>query len=55
MVVDYVLRVPSQEDAELISQAVDRSLKVWPFIQAGEMEKAMHALHTKAGDVKREA
>ncbi len=48
LVVDYVLRTPSQEDAEQISQAVDRSLKVWPFIQAGEMEKAMHALHTKA-------
>lgn len=47
VVVDYVLHPPSQEDAELISQAVDRSLKVWPFIHVGEMEKAMHALHTK--------
>jgi peptidyl-tRNA hydrolase, PTH1 family len=54
MVVDYVLRVPSQEEVVLISQAVDRSLKIWPLIQAGEMEKAMHALHTKAGEVKRE-
>ncbi len=59
MVVDYVLHTPSQEDAEHISQAVDRSLKLWPFMQAGEMEKAMHALHTKAlkeeGGGKREA
>ncbi len=47
MVVDYVLHAPSQEDAEQISQAIDRSLKIWPFVQAGEMEKAMHALHTK--------
>jgi hypothetical protein len=25
---------------------VERSLEVWPMIAAGEMEKAMHRLHT---------
>lgn len=46
MVVDYVLHRPRQEEAELISNAVEHSLEVWPLIQAGEMEKAMHRLHT---------
>lgn len=47
LVIDYVLRSPSSEDAQLISQAIDRSLEVWPQLQSGEMEKAMHSLHTK--------
>jgi peptidyl-tRNA hydrolase, PTH1 family len=46
-VIDYVLHPPRQEEAELISKAVEHSLEVWPLIQAGEMEKAMHQLHTK--------
>jgi PTH1 family peptidyl-tRNA hydrolase len=46
-VIDYVLHPPRQEEAELISKAVEHSLEVWPLIQAGEMEKAMHRLHTK--------
>ena len=45
-VIDYVLRPPRQEEAELISNAVEHSLEVWPLIQTGEMEKAMHRLHT---------
>ena len=36
----------AQEETELISNAVEQSLEVWPLIQAGEMEKAMHRLHT---------
>ena len=48
IVIDYVLHAPSQDEAQLISQAIDRSMEVWPFMQKGEMEKAMHALHTKA-------
>ena len=55
IVVEYVLRAPSADDAQRISQAIDRSMEVWPLMQKGEMEKAMHALHTKAGDGKREA
>ncbi len=45
-VIDYVLHPPRQEEAELISNAVEHSLEVWPLIQTGEMEKAMHRLHT---------
>ena len=30
--------------------AIERSLEVWPLIQAGEMEKAMHRLHTQPKD-----
>ena len=46
-VVNYVLRPPRQEETELISGAIERSLEVWPLIRAGEMEKAMHRLHTQ--------
>lgn len=49
-VVNYVLRPPREEEAQLISDAVERSLEVWPLLFAGEMEKAMHRLHTKDGD-----
>jgi len=45
-VADYVLHPPRQEEAKLISNAVEQSLQVWPLIQTGEMEKAMHRLHT---------
>jgi peptidyl-tRNA hydrolase, PTH1 family len=45
-VADYVLHPPHQEEAKLISNAVEQSLQVWPLIQTGEMEKAMHRLHT---------
>ena len=45
-VTDYVLHPPRQEEAELISNAVEFSLGVWPLIETGEMEKAMHRLHT---------
>ena len=47
-VADYVLHPPRQEEAKLISSAVEQSLEVWSLIQAGEMEKAMHRLHTAA-------
>lgn len=47
LVIDYVLRTPAPEEATLIEQAIDRSLEIWPRMVAGEMEKAMHALHTK--------
>ena len=50
MVTDYVLHVPRQEEADLISGAIERSLAVWPLILGGEMEKAMHRLHTEPKD-----
>jgi peptidyl-tRNA hydrolase, PTH1 family len=45
-VIDYVLHPPREEEAELISRAVGHSLEVWPLIRSGEMERAMHRLHT---------
>lgn len=52
-VVDYVLHAPRVEEATLIEQAVERALDVWPLILAGEMEKAMHRLHTQATEPSR--
>jgi PTH1 family peptidyl-tRNA hydrolase len=49
-VIDYVLHPPRVEETPLISQAVERSLEAWPLILAGEMEKAMHQLHTPPKD-----
>ena len=46
-VVNYVLHPPREDETELISAAVERSLAVWPLIFAGDMEGAMHRLHTK--------
>jgi peptidyl-tRNA hydrolase, PTH1 family len=46
-VASYVLRPPRQEEADLISGAIERSLAVWPLILAGDTEKAMHRLHTE--------
>ena len=48
--VNYVLRPPREEETPLISEAIERSLELWPLILAGEMEKAMHRLHTESKD-----
>jgi len=48
LVANYVLHPPREEEMPLISAAVERGLEVWPLIIAGEMEKAMHRLHTQA-------
>ncbi len=49
-VVNYVLHPPREEETKLISDAVERSLAVWPLMFKGEMEAAMHRLHTKERD-----
>ena len=49
-VANYVLHPPRQEESKLISEAVERSLELWPLIAAGQMEKAMHQLHTDQRD-----
>jgi PTH1 family peptidyl-tRNA hydrolase len=49
-VVNYVLHPPRQEETDLISGAIEDSLEVWPLMLAGEMEKAMHRLHTQPKD-----
>ena len=47
-VASFVLRPPRKEEAALISEAIEKSLDVWPDIAAGQMEKAMHRLHSAA-------
>jgi peptidyl-tRNA hydrolase, PTH1 family len=46
-VVDYVLRPPSADERARIGAAIDRALKAWPAIAAGDFERAMLLLHTK--------
>ena len=46
-VADYVLCPPHAEDLALIDGAVERALGAWPAIAAGDMERAMMALHTR--------
>ena len=47
-VVNWVLKKPSSDHRIAIEQAIDRSLLAVPDILAGEMEKAMRAIHTAA-------
>ena len=46
-VVDYVLKPPRAEERAPIDDALARALAAWPAIAAGDMERAMMALHTK--------
>lgn len=46
-VIDYVLHRASDEDESKIMEAVGATLAVLPRILAGEMEKAMHELHSR--------
>ena len=45
-VIPYVLNRPSAGERERIDGAIDRALEVMPLMLAGELEKAMTALHT---------
>ena len=47
MVADYVLSKPSKLDREAIEETIDRALEILPLAVAGEVERAMHKLHTK--------
>ena len=47
-VADYVLSRPSQNDEIAIINAIDRSLEIIPQIIAGDVQKAMNALHTES-------
>jgi PTH1 family peptidyl-tRNA hydrolase len=46
-VVDYVLKPPRADERDAIAASIDRALDAWPAIAAGDLERAMHALHTK--------
>jgi PTH1 family peptidyl-tRNA hydrolase len=46
-VVDYVLHRPSAEDQNLIDATLEKCLGIWPALARGEMERAMHQLHTR--------
>lgn len=45
-VVDYVLHPPRKTERELIDAALQRAEKVLPLILDGNIQKAMHELHT---------
>ena len=47
-VVDYVLKPPSADERTAIDQAIERVLASWAEIAAGDMERAMMALHARA-------
>jgi PTH1 family peptidyl-tRNA hydrolase len=47
-VADYVLRPPAATEQSAIDDALVRAFEIWPRLVAGEMERAMHELHTRA-------
>jgi PTH1 family peptidyl-tRNA hydrolase len=46
-VADFVLQPPRKEEQTLIDEVLDRSLAVMDLMLAGELEQAMHRLHSK--------
>lgn len=49
-VVDYVLEAPSRADRDLIDENIEQAITVLPLLLKGEMQKAMHRLHTQEKD-----
>lgn len=47
-VIDYVLQRPSKQDCDLIQEAMDQAMEVMPLAVSGELERAMHKLHSKS-------
>jgi PTH1 family peptidyl-tRNA hydrolase len=45
-VADYVLHKPRPEEQKAIDDAIVRALAIWPSLEAGDTERAMHELHT---------
>lgn len=43
---DYVLQKPAPEERALIDQAIDRALQVFPELLKGDMQAAIHKLHS---------
>ena len=46
-VVHYVLSAPRLGEAALINAALNSSLELWPMLLEGNIEGAMHRLHTR--------
>jgi len=46
-VANYVLSPPRKEEAELITEAMERSLAIWPLLMRDDFQGAMHKLHTR--------
>jgi len=49
MVTRHVLSRPNMPDFELIHRSMDRAMKIMDLVMLGEIERAMHRLHTKDG------
>lgn len=47
LVSNYVLNKPSQTDRQQIMDAIDNALRVLPDVVSGDLEKAMHWLHSQ--------
>jgi len=45
-VADYVLHKPRLEEQQAIDDAIVRALAIWPSLEVGDTERAMHQLHT---------
>ena len=45
-VIHWVLKKPAPDQRTLIEDAIARSLKAWPLLLAGDMDKAMQQVHT---------
>ena len=45
-VADYVLHRPRLEEQQAIDDAIVRALAIWPSLEAGDTERAMHLLDT---------
>jgi PTH1 family peptidyl-tRNA hydrolase len=46
-VVDYVLHAPRAEELAAIREAITYAIDAWAPMRDGDMERAMHQLHTK--------
>lgn len=46
-VADYVLSKPSKLDREAIEESIDRVLAILPLAVSGDVDRAMHKLHSK--------
>jgi len=46
--IDYVLGIPSKQEADAIQDNIDEAIRLVPMLMVGDFQKAMGQLHTKA-------